>query len=270
MINLGIASFAAFSMISCVKAQDKPNILLIVADALNYNSVGAFGCPVPGTTPNLDKLADEGLRFTNAHVNIAVCQPSRGVIMTGMYGHQTGVEGFEPYQGDKLLTLTEYLRNAGYETGMLGKIEHSMPKYSSELQEFAIALDQQEIGMGRDPQLYYKYTREFISLAQNENKPFFFMVNSRDPHRPFAGSDDEKRNQSFIAYEKMGRPIPDPSKIFIPDEITVPGFLPDLPDVRKEIAQYYSSVRRLDDMVGLVLNVLKELRLESNTLIIFI
>ena len=55
----------------------RPNILLLMADDLNYNSIGCFGCPVDDITPNLDKLASEGVCFDNAHVTIAVCQPSR-------------------------------------------------------------------------------------------------------------------------------------------------------------------------------------------------
>ena len=62
------------------------NVLLILADDMNYNTIGCFGCPVDNISPNLDKLASEGIRFDNAHVSIAVCQPSRQCIMTGL-GH---------------------------------------------------------------------------------------------------------------------------------------------------------------------------------------
>ncbi|MCP4784934.1 MAG: sulfatase-like hydrolase/transferase [Fuerstiella sp.] len=79
-------------------AQAPPNVLLITADDLNYGSVGCYGCEIPGITPNIDKLASEGMRFTNAHVNIAVCQPSRQSIMTGRYPHRNGAEGFRADQ----------------------------------------------------------------------------------------------------------------------------------------------------------------------------
>ncbi|MBT3292515.1 MAG: sulfatase-like hydrolase/transferase, partial [Victivallales bacterium] len=72
----------------------RPNILLITADDMNWDAVGAFGCPVPETTPNLDQLAADGLRFHHAHVTIAVCQPSRSALMTGRYPHRSGGEGF--------------------------------------------------------------------------------------------------------------------------------------------------------------------------------
>src|SRR5690606_390770 len=131
--------------------------------------------------------------------NVAVCQPSRGVIMMGLYGHQSGIEGFEHYNGE-LPTLTERLRSAGYETAMLDKIEHSMPKQETEQEKFYITKQRQEIGMGRNPQLYYKYSNQFLEHVRKVDKPFFFMVNSRDPHRPFAGSVGESTNGQFKKY----------------------------------------------------------------------
>jgi N-sulfoglucosamine sulfohydrolase len=98
-------------------------------------------------------------------------------------------------------------------------------------------------------------------MAKKEDKPFFLMANSHDPHRPFAGSNDEKRK--FKEALERGL-IPDPLKIFKAEDITVPDFLPDLSGVRKEVAQYYSSVRRCDDTVGKILDALKESGLEDN------
>ncbi len=271
-----VLAFALASFTACffnVNASDNHtgiNILLIMADDMNYNAVGAFGCPVSGTTPNIDKLAGQGILFTNAHVNVAVCQPSRGAIMTGMYGHNSGVEGFEYYKGNEP-TMTEYLRSAGYLTGMLGKVSHSMPKFDTELQKFDLVkrglTQNNELGFGRDPQKYYEYARLFFLQAKKENKPFFLMANSHDPHRPFAGSDDEKRKFKNALDKGL---IPSPSKIFTAAEIEVPAFLPDLPDIRKEVAQYYSSVRRCDDTVGKILQALEESGMQENTLVVYI
>lgn len=256
-------------IILLIAQEKKPNILLVVADDMNFDSVGAFGSPVENVTPNLDKLAASGIRFTNAHVNVAVCQPSRGIIMMGLYGHQSGIEGFEHYRGE-LPTLTERLRSAGYETAMLDKIEHSMPKQKTEEEKFYISKQLQETGMGRDSQVYYNYSNQFLEHVKKVDKPFFFMVNSRDPHRPFAGSASERTNGQFKEYFESGGTYPDPSRIYTPDEIEVPGFLPDIPKVREEIAQYYSSVRRFDDTLGAILRSLEEHHKIDNTLIIFI
>ena len=74
--------------------QRKLNILLFTADDLNCDTVCCFGGRVRGLTPNLDAFAAEGLRLAHAHVNAAICQPSRGVLATGRYGHNSGVMGF--------------------------------------------------------------------------------------------------------------------------------------------------------------------------------
>lgn len=99
------------------------NVLLILADDMNYNTIGCFGCPVDNISPNLDKLASEGIRFDNAHVSIAVCQPSRQCIMTGLYPHHNGALGFDPIRED-VTTLTEVLRSHGYYNGIIGKTKH--------------------------------------------------------------------------------------------------------------------------------------------------
>ena len=112
---------ASHSLGSATEAPaDAANILLITADDLNYDSLGAYGCEVPGITPHLDRLAKEGLLFHHAHVNIAVCQPSRQSIMTGRYPHRNGAPGFDPID-EALPTLQESLRAAGYLNGILGK-----------------------------------------------------------------------------------------------------------------------------------------------------
>ncbi|RLD96786.1 MAG: hypothetical protein DRJ13_13240, partial [Bacteroidetes bacterium] len=119
----------AFSgCISCVtlpgdNEQALPNILIVTADDLAYNSVGAFGCRVPGITPNIDCLAGEGIRFTHAHVNTSVCQPCRQSWLTGRFPHNNGAEGFEPIDGD-VPTLPEQLKKIGYVNGILGKEIH--------------------------------------------------------------------------------------------------------------------------------------------------
>ncbi|MFC1783837.1 sulfatase [Planctomycetota bacterium] len=261
---------ATLSLSDCVgpdqlaggKNKKHTNILLITADDMNYNSPGIYGCEIPNITPNIDRLAAQGVRFTHAHVNIAVCQPSRQSIMTGRYPHRNGAEGFEPID-TSIPTLQEQLRKAGYLNAVLGKEKHLMPKekfcwdfYITEKQLASGA------GIGRDPQLYYQYTREFLNKARTEQKPFFLMANSHDPHRPFAGSDQEKKN--------WGHDLPKFRRRIKPQDVNVPAFLPDIPGVRQEIAEYYTSVHRCDETVGAVLKALQESGLNENTIVMFI
>jgi N-sulfoglucosamine sulfohydrolase len=94
------------------------------------------------------------------------------------------------------------------------------------------------------------------------------MMNFNDPHRSFSGSKAEMESKAYTELKNKGR-LSTPSKVFTPEEIDVPGFLPDLPDIRKEMSEYYSSVRRADDGVGAVLEALKASGQEDNTIVVF-
>jgi len=239
----------------------RPNILLITADDMNWSAPGCFGDRTPDITPNIDRLASEGMRFEHAHITIAVCQPSRSALMTGRYPHRNGAEGFEPID-TSVPTLVEQLHEAGYLKGILGKVTHLAPR---EKFKWDMAQDFKELGNGRNPQLYYKYAKGFFDQAAEQGKPFFLMANSHDPHRPFHGSEQEQKSFADVLST-----IPAPSRMYKPEDIEVPGFLPDLPDVRKEISQYYCSVRRCDDTVGAVMRALRESGQAGNTLVMFL
>lgn len=232
----------------------KPNVLLFTADDLACDSLGCFGSRIPGLTPHLDAFAAEGMRFERAHVNVAICQPSRGVLATGLYGHNSGIMGFMHTDRD-VPTVMETLRQAGYLTGVLGKVNHSTPKVRY---QWDYAYDQKDLGNGRDPDLYYRRCRDFLTRCKSEDRPFYFMVNSHDPHRPF---------------HVPGKPIEgakEPSRTYGSGEVSVPGFVPDLPGVRQELSYYQNSVRRLDDTFGKTMQALAESGLEANTLVMFL
>ncbi len=241
---------------------DRPNILLITADDLNWNTVGCYGYPVEGITPNLDRLAAGGLRFEHGHVAIAVCQPSRSAMMTGRHPHRSGGEGFHRLRHPGIPVLPGLLRAAGYCVGILGKVDHSTP-YA----EFSwdMCHDQPELGFGRDPETYHRHAAAFMREAVAAGRPFFLMANSHDPHRPFHGNDPAEW------YEAGDRPrAAVPTRVFTPDEVVVPGFLPDLPAVRLEISEYCNSVRRCDDTVGRILDALDASGAADNTVVLFL
>ena len=239
----------------------RPNVLFITADDMNWDAVGAYGCPVQGTTPNLDRLAAEGVRFEHAHVTIAVCQPSRSALMTGRYPHRSGGEGFHRLRYAGVPILPDLLRRGEYRVGILGKVAHSTPYADF---EWDMVHDMQELGMGRNPKSYYRQARSFIEDAQKCGRPFFLMANSHDPHRPFYGNDKAEW------YSEQEPPAVPPSRTFGSEEVETPGFLADLPEVRLEISEYYNSVRRCDDTVGKLLDALREIGVEEETLVLFL
>jgi len=259
-----------------------PNIVLITVDDMNFDTPGAFGGRVDGITPRIDRLAAQGRRFLHAHVPVAVCQPSRQCIMTGTYPQTNGSTGFYPLNPQST-TLVEVLKAHGYHLGILGKVLHLRPaeKFPWDMQH-----DQHELGAGRDPERYHALATKFFEQAKSAGKPFFLMANSHDPHRPFAGAAGEQQqllNQVGPTAKGLSEQVrdagevpvelaehPAPRRVYQPDEVTVPGFLPDLPDVRKEVAQYYSSAHRADEMVGRILDALEASGLADNSIVIFL
>lgn len=235
----------------------RANVLLITADDANWDSFGCTGCKIPGISPNVDNLASEGMRFEHAHVTSAICQPSRSVIGTGRYPHRNGALGFDPIKPD-VPTIVECLKSAGYHTGILAKVEHMTPHAKF---PWDYVVQGADLGNGRNPQLYYNHTKAFLEQAKSSRKPFFLMANSQDPHRPFPTS--EQAGEKSHAHNV--------SRIYKPEEVEVPGFLPQgIPDIKKEIAQYYTAVHRCDETVGQVLRALRETGFEDSTIVIFL
>jgi len=240
---------------------EQTNVVLFTVDDMNWDTPGCFGGP-PEATPNLDAFAAEGMRFTNGHVTIAVCQPSRSAMMTGRYPHRSGALGFMPINDD-VPVLTDSLRDAGYRCGCLGKLTHQAP-----VERFAWdhALDMEDLHQGRDPVRYAEETRKFIADAQSVGQPFFLMANAHDPHRPFHDSDDERT--TFTEAELAT--LAEPSHVFKAGDWPVPGFLPDLPEIRLEVAEYLSSSRRADDVFAAVLAELDHAGVAGTTLVVFV
>ncbi len=245
------------------------NVLLITVDDMGWDSLGVTGSPIPNITPNIDRLAAEGVLFTLAHVTIAICQPTRAVWMTGRYPHRSGALGFGPIDPD-VPTLVEALGEAGYQTGVMAKTGHVVP---SRLRAFDAVIGAKELKNGRSPGLYYEHAAEFFRQAKNAGQPFFLMANSQDPHRPFAASQQEvnfKARDATSRSEQYGGGFPDVELEFAPEQIPVPGYLIDLPAVRLEVAQYYTSVQRADRTVGAVLGALDDSGMADRTLVMFL
>ena len=259
---LATSLFCCLGLLADANANDftKPNILIVTVDDMNCDSVGVFGCDLPDTTPHIDQLAKEGLRYHYAHVQTGSCYPSRNVMFSGRYSHNTGVEGFYQVTDASHLHLVDLMKQAGYFVGIRGKITHSTP-YQPYAWDADLSLIDKKKQHVKDPKSYYTSTKRGIEMAEAANQPFCLSVNISDPHKPFYGMNGK------------GKAVSDPhvpSRIFTPDEVPIPGFLFDHPDVRLELAHYYSSVRRADDCLGEVMRALKESGKENDTLVMFL
>lgn len=242
-------------------AADKPNLLIITVDDMSADSLGAFGCKLPDTSPHIDRLAARSMKFSFAHVHTGCCMPSRNAMWSGRYSHRNKIEGFYQVRNPGYPVLCDLLQQAGYFTGIRGKVPHSTP-YSP--YKWDIVLDTAPDGgrpYNKDVASYGVSTKQGIEAAQAAGKPFCLMINVSDPHKP------------FYAEGRQGETVADPhvpSRAFTPEEVPIPGFLFDDPVVRKELSHYYSSVRRADDCVGHVLAALEASGQADNTVIVFL
>ncbi|MHC4405095.1 MAG: sulfatase family protein, partial [Planctomycetota bacterium] len=239
----------------------RPNVLLLTADDLGYGSLGVTGCTIPGITPHLDRLAASGLRFEHAYVTVAVCQPCRQVLMTGRYPHRFGALGFEPID-EGVPTLQESLSAAGYFNGILGKDEHLQPQHKF---CWDVVLPTSYARNGRDANVYHRHAARFFQRANNLKRPFFLMADAVDPHRPFPRTAQEKRAEANWCIRH-----PPADTFYPPETVPVPRFLPDLPEIREELAAYYAAVHRCDQVIGGVLRALEESGMAENTLLMFL
>jgi N-sulfoglucosamine sulfohydrolase len=255
-----IAGLAAFNALAADTART-PNLLIITVDDMSADSIGTFGCKLADTSPHIDRLAARSMRFNYAHVHTGCCMPSRNALWSGRYSHRNKVEGFYQVRNPDYPVLCDLLQQAGYFTGIRGKVSHSTP-YSP--YKWDINLDTAADGgkpHNKDVASYGVSMKQGIDAARAAGKPFCLLINVSDPHKP------------FYAEGRQGETIADPhvpSRVFTPEEVPIPGFLFDDPIVRKELAHYYSSVRRADDCVGEVLAALESSGAADKTVIMFL
>lgn len=244
-------------------ADPRWNVLLITADDMNWDSPGWMGNPLK-LTPHLDRLAAESCRFVNAHVTVPICQPGRSALMTGRVPHRNGALGFNPISTD-VPTLVELLRQAGYYTAVLNKSEHMAPPA-----KFPWHTIHQ--GSGKNPQRMRQQMEACLQEAAQSQRPFFVNANITDPHRPFYGS-EQGRPQREKAQSKAKQRLADAAEGIVepvaPQEVPVPAFLEDLPEIRQELAEYYSSIKRLDLTLGEILAALSASGRQEQTIVIF-
>lgn len=237
-------------------APSRPNVLLIVGD----DHGAEMSCAgTPGLhTPNMDALAARGVLFRQNFCTMASCSPSRASMMTGLYPHSHGLlincfEYFGPQPPadwlekhdainrqrcvrEEVPTLIEGLRAAGYRTG----ISHKFHMYPHRKFPF----DSWIANTPGDVQRF---------LAARDDRPFFLMHNIASPHRPFR-----------LHMRNAGRECLDPATV------RPPGFLPDVPVVREDWAEYLTCVEITDQKVGEVLGVLEASGHRDDTVVIYV
>ena len=225
-----------FFLTAAVQAQQPdttgapPNILIFIADDAAWDDFGTYGNPGI-QTPNIDRLAESGLRVERAFLTIAQCSPSRISILTGRYPHATGAEDLHMPLPDSLRILPSPLQEAGYFAGHMQK-QHYGEHANAQFQWYS-------------PDLSEAFP-DFLDEA--DGRPFFLWVGFSDPHRTYG----------------------DAPSVHDPADVRVPPQLADTPETRADLAQYYDEIARMDGHIGAMLDTLEARGLRENTLVVFL
>ncbi len=212
-----------------------PNVIIFILDDVGQQDVGAFGNAAV-RTPNIDRLAAEGMRFDNAFLTTSSCSPSRASLITGLYPSATGARNLhDPLSPDKT-NMPQLLRQAGYYTASVGKW-HLGEAFKS---QFDRVVEPREESGAADwlPEI----------ARRPKDKPFFLWLASKDAHDPYYWNPPLLRQ--------------DPAKVI------VPYYAEDTAFTRQVMAGYYDEIARADYNIGLVVEVLRQQKILDNTLII--
>ncbi len=238
-LNLLCVLVCLFASASC-QAETRPNMVLFLADDCTYRDIGCYGSKNP-TTPALDGLAEEGMRFNRCYQAAPMCSPTRHNLFTGVYPVRTGAYPNHTFADDSVRSLPHYLQALGYRVGLLGKW-HIGPR---EIFPFERLGDKAEgkdhIDMSRIP--------PFIRESLDADEPFCLVVCSHQPHGPHT----------------LGN-----RSAFPDDEIKLLPTMVDTPPLRNHYSKYLAEVNFMDGQVAELLQMLDDQGVAKNTLVVFL
>jgi len=227
---------------SNITSFQKPNVILIIGDDISWDDLHCYGNKHI-RTPNIDKLAADGMMFTNLYLTSSSCSPSRTSILTGRYPHNTGAAELHTPLPGHLSFFPEIFKNKGYYSALVGKW-HEGPETKKAYD--TLLVDPIANGDGAENQWGN------LLRSRPRDKPFFFWLAPFDAHRPWG------KNVT------TGGSVHDPLS-----EITVPPTLVDTKETRQDLAMYYQEIARLDYHIGELQKELVKQGIAENTIIVF-
>ena len=224
--------------------KNRPNIMMIIVHDLGQH-LGCYGATVK--TPNIDRIAEEGVRFELSYCSSPSCSAARGSVMTSRYPHQTGLMGlahlgWELPESER--TLPGLMSEAGYRTSLIG-LQHENPDRTLLGYDEIIPPDKQVNKARMVTPLAVDFIEE---QAHNKSGPWYASVGFFEPHDPC----------------NLPEYTPDD-----PSEAWVPPYVHDTPKIRKRIAEYQGSIRHVDEQVGKIMDALDRTGLAEDTILIF-
>src|SRR5579885_409417 len=282
LLTLAAAALAA----PLAAAADRPNLVVLMTDDQRHDALSCAGNKVL-KTPNLDRLAREGMRFRNAFVTNSLCAPSRATVMTGLYSHAHGVRDNTARRPDVPLSIpfvSDLLRRAGYEVAFCGK-SHARSAFRDRKWDYYFGFQGQgnylkpvlaEGTDGKD-KLYPGWMDDVVAekaigwLRQKRDKPFALFLFFKAPHRSWL---PPPRHRTLFADTAIPKPAlwdadrkAKPSAFWKADNVI--GNFKDVPDLDTFLKGYYRCLTGVDDNVGKLLAALKEAGKLDDTAVLF-
>ena len=262
MIALGVT----IGMLGPADAAER-NVIFIITDD-ESPTLGCYGDPV-AVTPAIDAVARDGMVFRNAFATTASCSASRSVVMSGLHNHRNGQFGhqhhyhkFASFHDVVSLALPRVMARAGYRTGQIGKY-HVAPETVYHYETYLK-------GNARNAVQMADVSKDFITA--DDQRPFFLYFATSDPHRGGGRDQDSKRElkPDLFGNKPHDGAYPGVKEVFFdPADVVIPHFLPDTPETREELSQYYQSCARIDQGVARLVEILKDADLYDKTMIVF-
>lgn len=263
--SAAVAAIAGASLSGCGNAGRRPNIVLVMTDDQGWGDLSAGGNTIL-STPHIDRVAEEGMRFENFHV-CPVCAPTRASLMTGRYNYRTGV--VDTYKGRAMMhadetTVAELLRDGGYQTGIFGKwhLGDNFPLRAMD-QGFQTSLLHAGGGIGQpsDPP-NNRYSNPM--LMENGVWKSFDGYCTDIFTDAAMGFMEQHRAEPFFVYLATNAPH---TPLEVPEEWVTPFRNTGLTDAE---AKLYAMVKNIDDNVGRLLAKISQLSLDKDTIVLFL
>jgi N-sulfoglucosamine sulfohydrolase len=242
--GMGIVSCAFLAIHVCqAQAVDtKPNIIIIMADDLDSRQLSCYGGQNLKTV-HIDDLASKGLKFNHIYASEAMCVPTRASLFTGLYPVRHGsFQNHKPVY-DNLKSVGHYLADLGYRVGLTGKDHVTKPK---SVFPFDIIDGFEPNCVAPTDDYRLDDVKKYMTTS---DKPYCLFVMSINPHMPWTVGDTTE---------------------FDKDKVKLPAEYVDTPITRGQYVKYLAEVRRLDDQVGEITNLLRETGQDKNTIVIFL
>ena len=263
----GVGALSALGRVAEAAATRKPNIIIVLADQMRYEELGCGGNKII-RTPNMDRMASQGCLFTNAISGNPVCSPYRGMMLTGRYGHTTGVVANDIALPSSEKTIAEILKPHGYSTAYIGKwhlFGNRAVRIPKERRHGFDYWASENCG--------HEYFNSPVWLSDTESKSVL------PGYQPVAQTDlaidyiKKHKDNPFLLVLSWGPPhVPNiaPEKYM---NMYAPGSIKQSPNVqgdyRETIAKCYGQVTSIDDDLGRLMKALQEAGIEDDTILVF-